>query len=287
MPNENQEANEPSLEGIVPDQGTPQETPPETDAPDEQKTEVEKPAESDSTSAPADAAPPEKTPEQLKADRAFFQEDAQKTKAELARLREQGQQPSEQPVTATEFQAKQPSAPDWISNLGNLSDEELNDKLREDPLLQMQVQEYRQEQRLTKMLDQRDAATKADALLEHESRQTQKALDVFRDKHNVPQEQYDEVLQELKTLGLKGRPPAIGELIMDRLTARQMSGNLQVVATEAAAKAAQAQKTQVLTMQPDGGGPQPDATPKTQEEKIAGTFTPSRENTVLQGLFSK
>lgn len=289
MSETNQEANEPSLEGIVPEQETSQETPPVTDAPDEQKPEEETPATSDSSTDSADAAATEKTSEQLKADRAFFQKEAQDTKADLARLREQSQPTQETPKTqptAMEAKAQQPAAPDWIND-PNLSTDELNEKLRDDPILQMQVMEHRQEQRLTKMLDKRDAATKADALLEHESHQTQKVLDAFCDKHKVSKEDYAEVVEELTTLGVKCRPPAIGELIMDKLIAREISGNLRVVATEAAAKAARAQKTQALTTQPDGGGPPVPANPKTQEEKIADQFSPSRESAVMSGLFSK
>ena len=85
-------------------------------------------------------------------------------------------------------------------------------------------------------------------------------------------------------MGVKGRPSAIAELLVNHIEhARWLRGANQQV-TEVAAEVSQAARQQALTVQPNGGQP-PAATPKTPEEIIQAKFGTDRAKTVLDSFF--
>jgi hypothetical protein len=285
MPNENQDP-KPSLEGFVPEQETPPvETPPAEKVAEEQKLEVEKPAESDSTEKPAEAAASEKTPEQVEADRAFFQKESQDAKPKLGRLQEQIQKQEPEPPAAKPAEQPPPQLRGWPDDLSDMSDEEVRQKYREDPILQEQVREHRTRQMFTELLDERERVAEAKARLKYEGEQTDRVLGAFCAKNNISDEDFHEAVDYYDKLEFRGRPAAVGQLVIDRLNLRMMQGNIQRVQIEAAEKAARAAKTQTQTIQPTGGGPQAPAKPKTIEEKVADKFQPAPGTAAVDKLF--
>lgn len=276
---ENQDAPETTLDVSVPEQETPKEETPSATAPEEQTPPAEKPAQTDSPVE--DAGKPEKTPEQIADDKAFFQAESQQAKEELAALRGQAAERAEEKPTEGKPVAEKPT-----SQFDQMSDEEVNEYLKEHPLDAMRIQETRQAQilksTLGEMLDDRDRKSQYN----HEAGTTRKVLNAFCQKHGISAEQFEEARSYFETLGIQANPSAVGELIIDRLQGAMVRGNIGKAQTNAAAQAAQAVKQQLLTQQPTTQG-QPDAsTPKTQEEVVAAKFGESKAKAALDSMFN-
>lgn len=250
------------------------EKPSATEVPDGQETVTEKPAESNSEAENVVATPPEKTTEQLIADRAHFQTGMQEAKDELKSYHSESQ---EQPKT--EVTSPSEGKDDDFSGM---SRDDINDRLRDDPMLMAQV--------MTQELDRKAQLRESerDRKLEHSSESTyaKRVLTEFCSKNDVSGEEFDAANQRLRDMKVSASPTAYGQLLVDSINAAKIQSNLDVKSTEAAAKAAQAAKTQVLTIQPGGGAPAASSEPLTQAQIIQNKFKKSASKTVLDKMFN-
>lgn len=259
-------------------------TPSEVVAP-EQVKEPEKPAEPDSgEQKPEQAAvvPPEKTPEQLDADRAFFQRKAQEEQAAKKEALDQLEALQSAPV-AEEKPAVVPQVTPQVAQQSpeSMTDEQLNELLQDNPMLQTQLIQAGVTKDVLAAIDKRDETR----TLNSESLQTNKVLMQFADKHNIPRENVTAELESLKSQGILGRPAAMGRLVIDRLNLAKSQEIGQQQVEKAKADASQAVKNQLLTVQPEGGGKIPTSEAITREEAIANRFgaspAKSREQKLL------
>lgn len=256
-------------------------TPPEVEAPEQVVTEPEKPAEPDSgEKLPEQAAeaPPGKTPEQLEADRAFFQRKAQEEQAahkqealdELDAL--QTKQPVEE-LPTTKSSGSQPEP---------MTDEQLNEYLQDNPLEMARAIRSNLAEEVVSIMDKREEKQS----IANETFQTNKVLMQFADKYDIPREKVMAELDSLKSQGILGRPSAIGRLVIDRLNLAQSQQIGQQQVEKAKADATQAVKNQLLTVQPRGGGKVPTSEAVTREEAISNRFRPTRAKSKEEKLLS-
>lgn len=287
MPNENQNQ-EPTLEGFVPEQETPvEETPPVEGGAEEQAVVEETPEQPDSSQkAVAEQAQPQKTPEQIDEDRKHWQTEAQSLKAQLKDIQSKYSEP-EKPVSEAAPKPVAANERDFSTALNQLSDDELREQLRNDPILQMQLNRYNTQQLLSTMLDEREQKAEARARYAAEAADANKSVEAFCVRNNIPMERAREIKASLESAGIQARPSTMAELIGDRLVMELVAGNVQKVAAVAAAKAARAAKTQPLTTQPDGGGPAANTGgEKSIEERLADKFKPDKGKEAINRLFS-
>ena len=256
------------VEETVPDQETQvTETPPEAEVPKEQETAPETPATPDSET---ETATPEKDIQQLKDDRAHFQTEAQKAKQELADLRPEQ---VETPDVSRETPANE---------LDNLTNEELNERLRDDPILMMKIQNEHLAKTVQRQID--DNALQAQTNAEESS--TKKILRTFCAEHKITAGQFESARNYISERGINASPSVIGELLIDRMNMAMMQDGISQSSTQAAAKAAQAQKTQTLTTQPGASGPSATPEPKTQEQVIQDKFKRSTSQSAIDSLYN-
>lgn len=285
MPEQNQES---TFDGFVPEKETPQETPPSQEVPEEQATPEETPAQSDSTDGDAttEAKPQEapadgKTPEQIKEDAAHWQTQYQEARAELDQLRtapddESGDEQPDQP--ARDQKKDQPSA--W-----DLSDEELSQKLRDDPVLLAQVVQEQNRRDMQSIITSELNRIREREKFNNEAQTANRVLANFKAKNQIPDDKFTEARDYVKGLGVNGRPAAIAQMVIDHLNYQMMMGNLQRTTTEVAEKASRAVRQQLLTQQPTDSG-QPEA-PAAQSpvEHIPARFGRSKSQSVLDEFF--
>lgn len=281
-------------------------TPPEVEASEQVATKPEKPAEPDSgeqapEQVPQEAGqaaevPPEKTPEQLEADRAFFQRKAQEEQAakkealdQLEALQSASPQGEaapaveEKPATKTQPTVQPGPLP------GSMTDEQLNEFLQDNPIELARAIRQGTAETVISILDEREKEqniANEKQSIANESFQTDKVLKQFADKHGIPQENIMAELESLKSQGILGRPSAMGRLVIDRLNLAKSKEIGQQQVEKAKADAAQAVTTQLLTVQPEGGGKVPTSEAKTREEAISDRFGPTKARGKEEKLLS-
>lgn len=274
-------------------------TPPEVEA-SEQVKEPEKPAEPDSgkqapEQVPQEAGqaaevPPEKTPEQLEADRAFFQRKAQEEQAakkealdQLEALQSASPQGEVAPAVEEEPATKAQPTVQPGPLPGPMTDEQLNEYLQDNPIELARAIKQGTAEMVVSIFDERE---KKQSIV-NETLQTNKVLMQFADKHDIPRENVTAELEALKSQGILGRPSAMGRLVIDRLNLAKSKEIGQQQVEKAKADASQAVKTQLLTVQPEGGGKVPTSEAKTREEAISDRFgstkAKGREERLLSG----
>ncbi len=260
----------------APVQETPEGTPPVENAPEEQQVTTGTPG----TPTP-DGVAVEKTPEQVAQDAAHWQTESQKAKEALRMLQNQ-RDALKAPEYQTASEARQQQIPQSQSTQQPLSDNDLADKLRDDPLLLAGYlkQEIGQLFQETTQL----AAQKQNAQRENED--AGRIVANFCTNNKVSGDdmmaEYDSIR---KLVGDSVPPSAMSSLVMDGLTMKMMQGNLKQNATEAAAHASAAVKQAALTTQPLAAGGAPEVGEKTQEQTIADKFKQDPSKSKIAGMF--
>lgn len=221
-------------------QETPQETPPVAIVSDEQAKTTGTPEQS------SPAAPPvEKTPEQVEKDRAYFQTEMEKTKAELKSLSKESVTPPKEVATPT-----QPA-----QQIQGLSNEDLEQKLRDEPLVGMQVIA----EHSSNMIKQGFADMKQDAKVEAEfnaqSREANRLVKDFCTKLDISPEILAAADKRVKASGLAGTPSQLANLTLSFAETMKFQQDGAVASTQIAADVAETVKNQQLTVQPATGAP--------------------------------
>lgn len=251
------------------EQETPvEETPSVENGPDESP---ETPATTASDKTPEGT--PHKTPEQIKDDAAFFQTKYQSAKAELDTLRGEFVDEPEDAPHAQDTPAQKP-----------LTDEELGQLVAENPILAMQFMTQEFSRVVDERLSDRDKKAQARRDFERENDRANLALAKYYRENNVTKEEYGAAKKELDALGVRARPSGYTDLLIDRIEINRFKAHGAKKVQEAAAKAAQAAKTQVLTTQP-GGGEVSQPAAKTHQDVIAEKFAPSKQSKKFEGFF--
>ena len=266
----------------APVQETPTETPSVQTTPEGQQVTTETPGTPNS----ADTAV-SKTPEQLAQDVAYQQTQKQEQMkraddavAELQALQAEknmfATKPTAQPETS-----QQRTQPQHTQQ----ENEELADRLRDDPIELARMQSQNFEAMLDSKLDAYASRVAEREIVTREAQNATKILSNFCTNNSIP---HDEMTKEYDSLaalvGHDVSPAAMSELIIKNLQMKMMQGNIANASTEAAAKASLAVKQAALTTQPSPSG---DIEPgeKTGEQTIADKFGPSKGKSALDGMF--
>ena len=271
---------------LTPGQETPPaETPPVTPSSEETPPAPETPAasisgEEETPAAPAEvpAAPTaEKTPEQIAADKVYFQEEARKAKEELSALKvapPETPPPAEPaapivPVTQPPLAAPQPDA-----------GQDVNEYLRDNPLAGLSAMTDHIVQHIDKKFEVRDQQRE----FQSQQREANRVLTNFCANNDISREELSAAHEYVKDSGVNGSPVAITSTIIDRLQFQKLVGSGQQVVMDAAAKAAAAAKAQALTIQPDGAQPATPGKPTTPEEIVRSKFKPSPQKVKIDEI---
>jgi len=290
MSNE-QDAQETEL-GFVPEAETPtEETPPTEVAAEEQKPEAEKPEESDSGDETVGESS-EKTPEQRVEDAKYWQgkyQDAVKEKSftaddALSELTGSSKDilPDDSFAGPGDDLGKSGLTSEQLSNLTN---DDLNAMLREDPSLGMQVMREQIIHDMKEIVTKQSEADSSRSAFKLEKDRASSALNRYISENDVSVEAIQSAKQTLDNLGVKASPRGVAAMMIKEIENQRMRQYLSQKTQEVAAETSQKVKQQALTIQPDAGKPAPPA-PKTVQDSVADKFKPSTAKGVVDGLFS-
>lgn len=213
-------------------------------------TPEEKPAESQK--------PPEKTPEQLKEDAAYWQTKSQEAIARLKEFSEQFAEPEPDATHLTPESTDSEKSGDLFVDQKALSTEggqDVNQMLADNPMLGFAAVADHLEQRITRLLEKREAK----AEMQLANREAQAAIRRYAIDNGFKPEELTAAWNEVKSLGLRGDPRKIVSLVAKTMEMNRLTSDGNQTATEAAAKAARAVKMQQVTVQPEGGSVSPPA----------------------------
>lgn len=274
----------PSLEGFLPVQETPKETPPVTEVPETPAVTEGTPAQPDPQSEqPVVTEQPTvagKTPEQLDKDRAYFQTEAQKAKEELKRIRDEFQPGTAQPTPSVE----QTVATKQVDRFQSMSQEELENWIAAHPVEAMMAANEKAKHDILTALEQREAKKESELAFKLEQREANRFLNEFSQRNKITQDEFNSAKEYINTLGVKGSPTVIAEMVTDRLIMQRLLTNTAAQVETVKANVAQQVKQQLLTVQP-GAGTTPAPKQLTPDEIVASKFRPSKEDKALAGFF--
>lgn len=242
------------------EQETQNETPPETTGSDEQVKTQEKPAQTDSEAPPVETA--QKTTDQLEADRKHYQAEYQATKAELKALRESTKTPD-----APQAQPQQPVQSD-------MTPEQWNEKLQDEPLLAIQALSQHNEDVTRKMIDEGFTRMEARMELKNQSAEANRVVKDFCVRHKIDPKFIDEAYATIKELNIKGAPAQMAELALDMAQSNMSKDNGSLAAMKVAVETSEKVKAQALASAPDLGGQPSSPKSMSAQEGIAGRFKP-------------
>lgn len=277
---------------LTPGQETPPaETPPATPSSVETPAAPETPAqpisgEVETPAAPAEvptAPPAEKTPEQVAADKAYFQDEARKAKEELSALKSA---PPETPPAAEPPVPAVPATPATQPPYGEpppYDGQDVNTYLRDNPVAALTIMTDTLKQHLNETLEKHDQRRE----FESQQRESNRVLTNFCANNDISRDELSEAHTYVKNSGLNGSPVAITSTIIDRLQFQKLVGSGHTVVMDAAAKAAAAAKTAALLMQPDGSLPATPAKPTTPEEIVRSKFKQSPQKVKIDEILGR
>lgn len=258
-----------------------------------EETPVEKTDSEDAAAEATEEATQEKTetPDKLEDDRRFFQTKYQDTKRQLDEIKSKYAAQIETPAQETPKEVEKNNVSDLREALGQtgkaMSDEELREVLRDDPILAMNIAEIRNRQIFNEILDERDRRAQKDKAaldMKAEEAEARAVFEQWRADNKVSDEEINKVTQEMVTGGIKGRPTAITEHVIKGVLMNRFMSGAATKMKEVEADVAQKVKTQALTRQPQGGGKDTEKV-KPIEDILASKFGGSRTSEVLKGLF--
>jgi hypothetical protein len=287
---ETQDAQDTGLAGFVPESETPtEETPPVEAAPEEQTVESEKPAETNSeeTAVEDDSG---KTPEQRAEDAKHWQTEYQKLKASRDEALKELTDPTQDvladdssPKTAAEIVTEK--GPELSpEKVDGMTDDQLNEMLREDPILAMRVMQEQTVHTFRDEIAKQAQTQEAQRNFQLEKDRANAALNRYIDDNNVSADEIAAAKKSLDALGVKAAPRGIAAMLIKDIENRRIQQHLSERTQQVAAETSQQVKQQALTVQPEAGKPAPPQ-PKTVEEAIVEKFGPSKEKTVVDGFF--
>lgn len=278
MPNQpdTQEGLAAFLPAETPTETPSQETVTEQPKSEEQTVETNSPATETVVSTEQPAQPdPEK--DKLKEDRAFWQTRAQTAMAELKAAKAKELEPVQAPSHAQPTQQPLPQ---------QLTEDEVNEMLRENPTLAVQVLAKHQEQRLQVLLDERDRQREIKLAFEREKEVAANTLDRYITENKISEDEIKDATAHMAQMGIKASPAGANDYIIKHIEFARMLKTAAQSVEQVKVQAAQAVKQQALTIQPGGGQqPQP-AQSKSAEELIKEKFTKTRGQKVLDELFA-
>lgn len=236
------------------------------------KSEEQVTTEGTPTQVSPEAQPVEKTSEQVKDDRAYFQTELAQTKAELRAL----QVTEAAPTVAPQAQAQ--------SQMNSLSQEEWNQKLLDEPLLAIQALSQQSSDQIEARFTQMERKFEVAA----QSKEANKVVKEFCVRHDIAPKYLAEAHTKIKDEGWQGSPSQMASLALEFAQSyKQRDGGI-LATTQIAADVAETIKTQQLTVQPNTGSPTT-TQPRTAQEGIASKFRIGREGNnlaaVQKGLF--
>lgn len=273
----------PSLEGFLPVQETPKETPPVTEVPETPAVTEGTPAQPDpKVEQPVVTEQPTtgKTPEQLEQDRAYFQTEAQKAKEELKRIREEFQPGTAQPTPP----AEQPVVARPVDRFQSMSQEELENWIATHPVEAMMAANEKAKQDILTALEQREAKKESELANKLEQREANRFLNEFSQRNKITPDEFNSAKEYVNALGVKGSPTVIAEMVTDRMIMQRLLTNTAAQVETVKANVAQQVKQQLLTVQP-GAGVTPQPKQLTPAELIAAKFKPGAGEKALSGFF--
>ena len=192
-----------------------------------------------------------KTPEQIEEDKKHFQSKFQETNEELKALKEKYSQPEE-----TTENVPQPQ-PTTDTNLGNdrfasMSQEEIKNELREDPVLLAEVQRYQLKEEIGGMIRDIRKEERVSERFQAESDDADRFLRNFVQKNGLELSDLKQATEDIQARGIKGSPSAIASAVVDNLNLKLVLGHRGTEVEKAKAEAARAVKSQLRTTQPIG-----------------------------------
>lgn len=273
----------PSLEGFIPVQETPKETPPVTEVPETPAVPEGTPAVADpKVEQPVVTEQPTtvgKTPEQLEQDRAYFQTEAQKAKEELKRIRDEFTTGTAQPTP----QAVTPVTPQ-VDKFQSMSNEELENWIVAHPVEAMMAANEKAKNDILTALEQRESKRESELAVKLEQREANRFLNEFGQRNKITADEFSEAKEYINSMGVKGSPTVIAGMVTDRLIMQRLLNNTAAQVETVKAQVAQTVKQQLLTVQP-GAGTTPAPKQLTPEEMVASKFRQSKEDKALAGFF--
>lgn len=286
MPNNDQNTEEVQLDDLT-DQETPEGTPSDSGDSGVSGESGETPAGSDSAGS-ADEGKHQKTPEQIKEDAAHWQSKYQELKesgydADAAKRELTGGGTDLDSIFGgTE---EKPASGDGMSgvtaeDVQRMSDDQLNDLLRENPALALRVMN----EMTRRELQSTQRASEAQRTFELEKDRAKLVLNKYVSENKIDSGEVKKAQEYLSSLGVKAHPSKVAALMIDRIEHQRLMGMMSQRAKEAEVKASQAAKKQALTQQPDGSQPEPPK-PKTLADVVQGKFKKSQSDKALDNLF--
>lgn len=227
---------------------------------------------------------PTKTPDQLVQDRAYFQAEAQKAKEELKRIRDEFTQETAQPPTPPASTQTQPQKVE--DRFATMSQEQLEDWIQTHPVEAMMAANEKAKQDILLALDQREQKKESELSFRMEQREANRFLNEFSQRNKITQDEFTQAKQYVDSIGIKGAPTAIAEMVTDRLIMQRLLTNTAAQVETVKADAAQKVKQQLLTVQPNAGTT-PQSKSMTVNELVASKFKPSKEDAAIAGFFGR
>lgn len=228
-------------------------------------------------------APPQKTPEQLAQDRAYYQAESQKAKEELKRLRDEFAQITA-PQTPSDAKLNVPQTGTYAERLKGMTTEQIEQWIAENPHEASLAAQEKIKSDILGEIEAREQKQNADLTFRLETREANRWLNEFNQRNKITADEFKEATDYVTSLGIKASPTAIAELVTRQLIAQRLLTNTAMQVETVKADAAQKVKQQLLTKQP-GAGALPASKPMTYEESVAAKFTKSKEDKALAGFF--
>lgn len=270
------------LSEFLPEQ-TPVETPVQETVTEQPKSE-EQPVESNSPETKADVStepvkPAEKTPEQLREDKAYWQTRAQEALKELEKAKVR---PVEEPPAPAPVQQPQPII---TQQTPQLTEDEIDEMLRDKPALALQVLAAHNKQQLETMLNDREKAKEVAQSFQREKEVAATVLDRYINENKISEDEVKEAVGHMAQMGIKASPAGANDYIIKHIEFQRLLQTAARSVEQVKAEAAQAVKVQALTQQPGGGQQPAPAQPKSTTDLIKEKFSRTRGQKVLDELF--
>lgn len=229
-----------------------------------------------------------KTPEQLKADAAYHQTEAQKAKFDAKQAQEELAALKQADVLGdydNDAPAPLPQAPRvdaaQQNRIESMSDEELNQFVQENPALLLEAQRIQFE----KVLSQRDQVLLQKQAAAQEREQANRTLNRWMTENDVSRDEIEAARTQLKSFGIKAPPAGIASMIITQVNNNRVQNNIMEKSVQAQAKASQAVKVQALTQQPTSQTGDTRGGPKTPDQVIKEKFGKERKPTGIDKIF--
>jgi hypothetical protein len=262
------------------------ETPPAEAAPITEPAKPEgTPSQEDPVVTPQVEPKPEgKTPEQIEADKKFFQQKYQETRAKLDTFEREILPFDEKPTTEPSPQATKPAQPTMpVNRFEGMSQEQMDGWVAEHPVETILALQQQTKADILSALDEREKTRDAQAKQKYEKEYVTRVLDDFMSANKVTDEERTDAVSYVREVGRALPPRTMGRLFADRVNYQRAINHVVQTAQETQVKVAQQTRQQLLATQPDNG-----TTPLTGDQslttQIAAKFKASKEGGIVSEL---